>query len=555
MSAYDGLPDSVTEVFGEEATAGRAYDLLTVDVPAGSWITALETARDMLGCTYFDWLSAVDEPGTGFLVSAHVVSLEGRTVRRLLIRTTVPHSAAALPTATGVYAGAGWHERETHEMFGIAFTDHPHLAPLLLPDTFEGHPLRKDFVLAARVAKAWPGAKEPGESDHGGPKRRQMLPPGVPDPNEWGPLKGQLPAAAARPARGARAAGAGARAEAAADRPARRTRSATGGSASQASPEATSGAPTAPASAAPARRSRGVTEGSASQASPEATSGAPTAPASAAPARRSRSASQGSASQAAVPESGTRTSPESGTQAPRKSGPAASEPSATDPSPTDLNAQAGPSSERARAERAVHGPAAPEPGATEPAAPASGTTGSVAPQTAVPEAAASEPDAAQSAVPESMRRDAAVPESAPAPVRSSDAPWHHARPAFEDPDPARRAAPAPAPVARTGQDADRPTEVDADGTDRLPEPDAGASKRVPEPDAGAPKRVPEPDAGAPKREPDPEPGTVAADGRTRSEPDSSADDGPPEPESESGTADRRNEPGDTPPTPAGGDPA
>ncbi|MYU20220.1 NADH-quinone oxidoreductase subunit C, partial [Streptomyces sp. SID8361] len=131
----------------------------------------------------------------------------GLAVRGLLVRTTVPHDVAALPTATGVYAGAAWHERETHEMFGIGFAGHPHLAPLLLPDGFEGHPLRKDFVLAARVAKAWPGAKEPGESGTGhGPKRRQMLPPGVPDPNEWGPLKGQLPAAPARPARGARAA-------------------------------------------------------------------------------------------------------------------------------------------------------------------------------------------------------------------------------------------------------------------------------------------------------------------------------------------------------------
>ena len=50
-------------------------------------------------------------------------------------------------------------------MFGIDFDGHPHLVPLLLPDGFEGHPLRKDFVLASRVAKAWPGAKEPGESD------------------------------------------------------------------------------------------------------------------------------------------------------------------------------------------------------------------------------------------------------------------------------------------------------------------------------------------------------------------------------------------------------
>ena len=50
-------------------------------------------------------------------------------------------------------------------MFGIEFDGHPNLVPLLLPDGFEGHPLRKDFVLAARAAKAWPGAKEPGESE------------------------------------------------------------------------------------------------------------------------------------------------------------------------------------------------------------------------------------------------------------------------------------------------------------------------------------------------------------------------------------------------------
>uniref|UniRef100_UPI0011B050B6 NADH-quinone oxidoreductase subunit C n=1 Tax=Streptomyces sp. SM10 TaxID=565556 RepID=UPI0011B050B6 len=192
---FDRLPDAVTEVFGADATAAHAYDLLTVDVPAAGWTAALETARDELGCTYFDWLSAVDEPGTGFRVCAHVVALGEGTVRRLLLRTTVPHAAATLPTAIGVYAGAAWHERETHEMFGIVFEDHPHLVPLLLPEAFEGHPLRKDFVLAARVAKAWPGAKEPGESEHGGPKRRTMLPPGVPDPNEWGPLKGQLPPA------------------------------------------------------------------------------------------------------------------------------------------------------------------------------------------------------------------------------------------------------------------------------------------------------------------------------------------------------------------------
>ena len=63
--------------------------------------------------------------------------------------------------------------------------------PLLLPDGFEGHPLRKDFVLAARVAKAWPGAKEPGESDADGQRARPAgagpARPASPDPTTLGP--------------------------------------------------------------------------------------------------------------------------------------------------------------------------------------------------------------------------------------------------------------------------------------------------------------------------------------------------------------------------------
>ncbi|WP_461035696.1 NADH-quinone oxidoreductase subunit C, partial [Streptomyces mayteni] len=202
----DWLPAEPTALFGDGATASFAYEVLTVDVPPTAWTDALTAARDELGCTFFDWLSAVDEPGTGFRICAHVVAL-GAPPRRLLLRTTVPHEGPALATATGVYAGAAWHERETHEMFGVDFPGHPGLEPLLLPESFEGHPLRKDFVLAARVVKAWPGAKEPGESGHGGPRRRQTLPPGVPDPNEWGPLAGTLPPVPPPTARRPRAAG------------------------------------------------------------------------------------------------------------------------------------------------------------------------------------------------------------------------------------------------------------------------------------------------------------------------------------------------------------
>ncbi|WP_309060198.1 NADH-quinone oxidoreductase subunit C [Streptomyces sp.] len=428
MTAVGWLPADAEELFGADATAEESYGVLTVDVPPASWISALETARDRIGCTFFDWLSAVDEPGTGFRVTAHVAALS--PVRRLLLRTTVPHEAPTLPSAVGVYAGAAWHERETYEMFGIDFTGHPALEHLLLPDGFEGHPLRKDFVLAARVAKAWPGAKEPGEPEHGGPKRRQMLPPGVPDPNEWGPLKGQLPPAPARPARGAgrAAAGAGraagerpAAARAAGDRPVRRTRTAAEGSASQA-------AGGAAGRAAEARSEAPATDtGSSTGPTPPS---APTAP----PARRARSASEGSASQRA----GARAA-----GGPRRA----------------RSASEGSASQRAASDRTV-----PSGGAEA----ADGTT--------APEHAEGRPE----------RKPPVAP-------RSPDAPWHHARPAFDrpeaedgteaapepargpEPEPAREAVPEPAPESEsapgTSPEAERGTapgagRAPASGTDR-----------------------------------------------------------------------------------------
>ena len=100
MTTTGWLPAPTEELFGTEATAEESYDVLTVDVPPTSWTTALETARDRLSCTYFDWLSAVDEPGTGFRVAAHVVALS--PVRRLLVRTTVPHESAVLPSLVNV---------------------------------------------------------------------------------------------------------------------------------------------------------------------------------------------------------------------------------------------------------------------------------------------------------------------------------------------------------------------------------------------------------------------------------------------------------------------
>jgi NADH-quinone oxidoreductase subunit C len=167
-----------------DVSGGGSYARATVDVAAERWVEAAEAARDELGCNFFDWLSAVDELEGAFTVVAHVWSTSDR--HGVLLRTRVTGAEPSLPSLKDIYPGAAWHERETFEMFGIGFPGE--LEPLLLPPEFEGHPLRKSFVLASRVAKPWPGAREPGEShDPNAPKRTTMRPPGVPAPGEWGP--------------------------------------------------------------------------------------------------------------------------------------------------------------------------------------------------------------------------------------------------------------------------------------------------------------------------------------------------------------------------------
>jgi NADH-quinone oxidoreductase subunit C len=65
---------------------------------------------------------------------------------RAVIRTRVPRDNPEVPSIHGVYPGANWHERETHDFFGIRFLGHPNLTPFLLPEDADYHPLRKDYA-------------------------------------------------------------------------------------------------------------------------------------------------------------------------------------------------------------------------------------------------------------------------------------------------------------------------------------------------------------------------------------------------------------------------
>ncbi len=147
--------------FGEDLLeASDAHGQASVRVVPERYRELALTLRDdaEFACDFLDFVAGVDWGERGFDVVTQVWS----TSRRHGVRYKVACSAddPSCPTLSDVYPGANWHERETWELFGIRFDGHPQLVKLLLPEQFEGHPLRKDFLLMTRVAKPWPGAEE-----------------------------------------------------------------------------------------------------------------------------------------------------------------------------------------------------------------------------------------------------------------------------------------------------------------------------------------------------------------------------------------------------------
>ena len=84
-------------------------------------------------------------PEERFEVVYNLYSLKIKTYVRLKVR--VEESDPVVPSVTGVWAGANWHERETFDMMGIKFSGHPDLRRLYMPEEYEYHPLRKDVPL------------------------------------------------------------------------------------------------------------------------------------------------------------------------------------------------------------------------------------------------------------------------------------------------------------------------------------------------------------------------------------------------------------------------
>ena len=130
--------ENVVEAFGE----------VTVIVPRGGILEACYFLRDEHD---FDLLADIcgadrgPEEDPRFEVNYHLFSTVHK--QRLRLKVAVSEDDANVESVTDVWRTADWHERETFDLFGVKFLNHPDLRRILLPSDFDGHALRKDYPL------------------------------------------------------------------------------------------------------------------------------------------------------------------------------------------------------------------------------------------------------------------------------------------------------------------------------------------------------------------------------------------------------------------------
>ncbi|WP_347332840.1 NADH-quinone oxidoreductase subunit C/D [Marinimicrobium locisalis] len=157
-AATDNTADALLELIGRElGDAAVVTDQSTLTGMPVLWVArnellnVLKLLRDSAWSMLFD-LSAVDErlrnyrkglPAADFTVFYHLVSIERNT--DVLLKVALDENDLKLPSCVEVFTNGNWYEREVWDLFGIEFTGHPHLTRILMPPTWEGHPLRKDY--------------------------------------------------------------------------------------------------------------------------------------------------------------------------------------------------------------------------------------------------------------------------------------------------------------------------------------------------------------------------------------------------------------------------
>lgn len=136
-----------------QATTSQFRDNVRVVVAADKAHAFLTTVKeqhgfdmlvDITAVDYLEYEGAADRFGVVYCV------LNTETGQRLVVKTHVNDPNPTLPTATDLWRGADWMEREVFDMFGIIFAGHPDLRRILMPEEFTSYPLRKDYPLKGR---------------------------------------------------------------------------------------------------------------------------------------------------------------------------------------------------------------------------------------------------------------------------------------------------------------------------------------------------------------------------------------------------------------------
>jgi NADH-quinone oxidoreductase subunit C len=138
---------------------------VAVTVPRDGLLDALRGLRDR-GFDFLSDVSCSDWPGREprIWMAYHLYSME--TADRVRVRVGLPGDDLSVPSATELFPAADWQEREVYDLFGVLFDGHPDLRRILMPDDWEGHPLRKDHPLGG-VLTQYKGAFIPPPDERG----------------------------------------------------------------------------------------------------------------------------------------------------------------------------------------------------------------------------------------------------------------------------------------------------------------------------------------------------------------------------------------------------
>jgi NADH-quinone oxidoreductase subunit C len=141
------LGETIAKALPGAVTGAKvAYGELTLEAEASQIIQVLTHLRDDAACLFWNIIdvAGVDYPGRAkrFDVVYHLLSPRHNQRIRVKVQTD---ETTPVPSATGVFPGVLWFERETYDLYGVLFTGHPDLRRLLTDYGFDGHPLRKDF--------------------------------------------------------------------------------------------------------------------------------------------------------------------------------------------------------------------------------------------------------------------------------------------------------------------------------------------------------------------------------------------------------------------------